>query len=100
MNTEIAHIINDYGVAHHGTKVSSDIIRAEFEAILRFFTLFQPDDLYACVLANHIKQLSASINYPSIEPLFPFLNSKKYKVFSIIFTIKESKMDAGYISRN
>lgn len=84
MNTEIAHIINDYGVAHHGTKVSSDIIRAEFEAILRFFTLFQPDDLYACVLANHIKQLSASINYPSIEPLFPFLNSKKYKVFAVL----------------
>lgn len=84
MKLEIAHILNDYGVPHHSKEISFDIIREEFEEILNFFTLFQSENLYHCIVANHIKQIAMRIDYPSIEQLSPFINSKKYKVFSAL----------------
>lgn len=84
MNSEIAHILNDYGVAQHGSDVNYDIIREEFAEVLHFFALFQPNDLYACVVASHIKKISVIIDYPLMKQLSPFLNSKKYEVFSTL----------------
>lgn len=96
MKLEIARILNDYGVPHHGMKISFDIIREEFKEILNFFTLFRSENLYNCIVANHIKQIAMRINYPSIEVLSPFINSKKYKVFSTLAINFADDFSKGY----
>ena len=96
MEIEISHILNNYGVPHHGREVNFDLIREEFGEILNFFTLFQTENLFDCIVANHIKQIAVRISYPSIERLSPFINSRKYKVFSALAINFARDFSEGY----
>ena len=63
VQTEIEQILYGYGMPHYGVDTGMDVVRAEFEEVLKFFSLFQPKNLFHCVLAAHIKQVAKHIDY-------------------------------------
>lgn len=82
VQTEIEQILYKYGTPHYGVDTGLAVVRGEFEEVLRFFSLFQPENLYHCVIAAHIKQVAKHIDYCALDILLsPFLNSKKYKIY-------------------
>ena len=81
---EIEQILYQYGASHYGVDSGLDVVRAEFEEVLKFFSLFQLENLFHCVIAAHIKQVARKIDYFALDILAPFLNSKKYKIYSAL----------------
>lgn len=81
---EIEKILYKYGMPHYGVDTDLDVVRAEFEEVLKFFSLFQPENLFHCVIAAHIKQVAKYIDYCTLDVLAPFLNSEKYKIYSAL----------------
>ena len=81
---EIEQILYKYGMPHYGVDTGLDVVRAEFEEILKFFSLFRPENLFHCVIAAHIKQVAKHIDYCALDMLTPFLNSAKYKIYSAL----------------
>lgn len=84
MHAEIEQLLYNYNIAHHTTNPSLEIVKAEFEDILNFFTLLQPENLFHCLIAEHIKQVADFISYNKLDILSPFLNSEKYKICSTL----------------
>ena len=84
MQVEIEHILYKYGMLHYHSDTTMNVVRSEFDEVLKFFSLFQTKNLFHCVIAEHIKQIAEHINYTSLDILVPFLNSKKYKVYSAL----------------
>lgn len=83
-HAEIEQFLYRYGTPDCGVATSLEVVRAEFEEMLKFFTLFQPENLFHCVIAAHIKQVALDIDYCALEILVPFLNSEKYKIYSAL----------------
>lgn len=83
LQIEIEHILYSYG-CHFAVDVNYDVVRAEFKEILSFFTLLHPSNLYHCVIAERIAKIAKRIDYCVLDILAPFLNSKKYKIYSVL----------------
>ena len=81
---EIEQILYKYGMPHYGVDTGLDVVRAEFEEVLKFFSLFHPENLFHCVIAAHIKQVAKHIDYCALDILAPFLNSEKYRIYSAL----------------
>ena len=78
---EIEQILYRYGMPCYNVDAGLDVVRAEFEDVLKFFDLFRLENLFHCVIAAHIKQVAKRINYSELDILAPFLNSEKYKIY-------------------
>ena len=81
---EIEQILYRYGMPCYNVDAGLDVVRAEFEDVLKFFDLFQLENLFHCVIAAHIKQVAKRIDYSELDILTPFLNSEKYKIYSAL----------------
>ena len=81
---EIEQILYRYGMPCYNVDAGLDVVRAEFEDVLKFFDLFRLENLFHCVIAAHIKQVAKRINYSELDILAPFLNSGKYKIYSAL----------------
>ncbi len=85
MQTEIENFLYRYdNIFHFGKNINLDIVKAEFNNVLNFFFLFQPENLYHCVIAKHIEKIALKINYDTFNMLMPFFNSEKFKIYSIL----------------
>lgn len=84
MQIEIEHILYKYGMPHYSVDIDFDVVKAEFEEILKFFSLFRAENLYQCVIAAHIQEVAKRIDYSMSDILTPFLNSKKYRIYSAL----------------
>ena len=93
---EIEQILYKYGMPHYGVDAGLDVVRAEFEEILKFFSLFRPENLFHCVIAAHIKQVAKHIGYCALNILAPFLNSEKYKIYSALASHRSEDYLEGY----
>lgn len=93
---EIEQILYKYGMPHYGVDTGLDVVRAEFEEILKFFSLFRPENLFHCVIAAHIKQVAKHIDYCALDILAPFLNSEKYKIYSVLASHRSEDYLEGY----
>ena len=96
MQAKIEDILYRYGMPHCGVDTALDVMRAEFEEILKFFSLFQPENLFHCVIAARIKQVAKHIDYCALDILAPFLNSEKYKIYSALVSHRSEDYSAGY----
>lgn len=96
MQAKIEDILYRYGMPHYGVDTALDVMRAEFEEILKFFSLFQPKNLFHCVIAAHIKQVAKHIDYCALDLLVPFLNSEKYKIYSALAPHRSEDYSEGY----
>ena len=81
---EIEQILYRYGMPCYNVDTGLDVVRAEFEDVLKFFDLFRPENLFHCVVAAHIKQVAKHIDCCAPDILTPFLNSEKYKIYSAL----------------
>ena len=81
---EIEQILYRYGMPCYNVDTGLDVVRAEFEDVLKFFDLFRPEILFHCVVAAHIKQVAKHIGCCAPDILTPFLNSEKYKIYSAL----------------
>lgn len=93
---EIEQILYKYGMPHYGVDTGLGVVRAEFEEILKFFSLFRPENLFHCVIAAHIKQVAKHIDYCALDILAPFLNSEKYKIYSALASHRSEDYLEGY----
>lgn len=93
---EIEQILYKYGMPHYGVDTSLDVIKAEFEEVLNFFSLFQPENLFHCVIAARIKQVAKYIDYCALDMLAPFLNSEKYGIYSALASHFAEDYSDGY----
>ncbi len=60
------------------------IVEREINHILSFFSMLSPGNLYHCVIAAHIKDISETICSDGVGILLPFLNTQKYQIFSVL----------------
>lgn len=93
---EIEQILYKYGMPHYGVDTGLDVVRAEFEEVLKFFSLFHPENLFHCVIAAHIKQVAKHIDYCALDILAPFLNSEKYRIYSALASHFAEDYSEGY----
>lgn len=93
---EIEQILYKYGTPHYGVHTGLAVVRVEFEEVLRFFSLFQPENLFHCVIAAHIKQVANHIDYCALDILAPFLNSKKYRIYFALTSHRSEDYSEGY----
>lgn len=96
MQTEIEYILYRYDISHYGVDTNLDVVRAEFEEILKFFSLFQTENLFHCVIVAHIKQVAKHIDYCTLDILVPFLDSEKYKIYSALASNRPEDYLEGY----
>lgn len=93
---EIEQILYKYGIPYYGVDTGLDVVKAEFEEVLAFFSLFQPENLFHCVIAAHIEQVAKHIDYFALDILAPFLNSEKYKIYSVLVIRRTEDYSGGY----
>ena len=96
MQAEIEYILYTYGQSRYDLEKAQCILRSEFNRILSFFSLFQPSNLFHCVIAAHIEQIAKSIDYSTLDVLVPFLASKKYKIYSALSKNRREEYKDGY----
>lgn len=99
IKTKVEHILYRYGMPHYGVDTGLDVVRAEFEEVLKFFSLFHPENLFHCVIAARIKQVAKYIDYCALDILAPFLNSEKYKIYSALASHRSEDYSEGYEKR-
>ena len=93
--TEIEDFLRDYGT-EYGKNEDYSIVKNELNLIEPFFALLSPERLYHCVIAKHIKEVSDRAEYVCYNTLEPFLNSKKYKIYSVLNQEPILLMDMPY----
>ena len=93
---EIEQILYKYGMPHYGVDTGLDVVRAEFEEVLKFFSLFHTENLFHCVIAARIKQVAKHIDYCALDILAPFLNSEKYRIYSALASHFAEDYSEGY----
>lgn len=96
MQAKIEDILYRYGMPHCGVDTALEVMRAEFEEILKFFSLFQTENLFHCVIAARIKQVAKHIDYCALDILAPFLNSEKHKIYSALVSHRSEDYSEGY----
>lgn len=96
MQTEIERILYEYGMPRYGVDAGLEIIRAEFEEVLIFLTLFQPENLFHCVIAAHFRRVAMCIGYSAPDILAPYINSEKYKIYSALAINPSEDYSEGY----
>lgn len=94
--TEIEQILYEYGMPRYGVDTGLDVVRAEFEEVMKFNSLFQPENLFHCVLAAHIKQIAKHVDYCALDILVPFLDSEKYKIYFALASHLSEDYSEGY----
>lgn len=78
---ELESLLKDYCLEYK-TDVCHEIIRQEFDLILQFFSLLSANNLYHCIIANHIQEIAQYVNYDCGETLSAFLSSRKLKIYN------------------
>lgn len=96
VQTEIEQILYKYGMPHYGVNTDLDVVRAEFEEVLKFFSLFRPENLFHCIIAARIKQVAKHIDYCALDLLAPFFNSEKYRIYSALVSHRSEDYSEGY----
>lgn len=80
---EIESLLMDYCTGY-GEDKNYEIVKHEIKFMLPLFNLFSSKNLYHCVIAEHIKEISNRAQYDCRNILEPFLESDKYKIYSVL----------------
>lgn len=80
---EIESLLMDY-CNGYGERENYEIVKHELDLVLSFFSLFSPDKLYYCVIAEHIKNIAIQAQYDFGNALEPFLKSRKYGIYNVL----------------
>lgn len=80
---EIESLLMDY-CEGYGDGEDYEIVKHELDFVLPFFTLFSPENLYHCVIAEHIKKTAKRAEYDCGNLLEPFLKSRKYEIYNVL----------------
>ncbi len=73
-----------------------EIVKEELPNILMIFQFLSPENLYQCMLAEHINEVAQKAQYDIGDELTPFLQSKKYLVFDMLTSHRMKMRDLGY----
>lgn len=96
MHAEIEQILDKYGMPFYGADTNLGVVRAELGEVLNFFPLFQEENLYHCIIAQHIEKVAKHVGCDASDRLSPFLNSEKYKIYSVLAQIHHKDFSQGY----
>lgn len=77
--SDIESLLMDYG--NECEEKQRAIIKNEFNLLMPFLIHFSPENLYHCVLAEHIKKMAEWIEIDVGNYYAPFLSSHKYKIY-------------------
>lgn len=96
MHAEIEHLLEGYCTPSYESNINCEVVRAEFKEVLNFFSLFQKENLYHCVIAQKIERVTKLIDYDASDVLSPFLASDKYKIYSALARSHHNNLSLGY----
>ncbi|MEA5040600.1 MAG: ATP-binding protein [Clostridiaceae bacterium] len=80
---EIESLLMDY-CKGYGEKIDYEIVRQDLKAVLCFFRLLSPENLYHCVIAEHVRNVAQRAEYDCGDTLLPFLRSHKYEIYHVL----------------
>lgn len=92
---EIESLLMDY-CKPGGYEIDYDIIKLENREIFQFVTQFSTDNLYHCVIAEHIEDVLKHTNMDNCGELSRFFDSPKYKMYYILKQNRREMFGAGY----
>ena len=92
---EIEHFLSEYGNDCHDIE-GYTIVRAEMDAVLAFLALLDPENLYHCIIVEKIRKVSERAEYDCEDRLTPFLGSKKYRLFRMLYSNRGEHLEMGY----
>lgn len=77
----IENLLYNYGNEYE-EKIDYRIVQEEYESILRFFEKeLSSDNLYHCIIAEHIKEVGIHSGVSDFKKLADFLDSAKYHIY-------------------
>ena len=92
---EIESLLMDY-CKGCGKNEDYGIVKHELDIVLSFFTQFSPENLYHCVIAEHIKKVAECTEYECGNELEPFLKSRKYEIYNVLNTDYSEMLHLDY----
>lgn len=96
---EIESLLMDYCKRHEENE-DYIIIKSELHIVLSFFKIFSPENLYHCVIAEHIKKVAKRAEYDCGNALEPFLKSRKHKIYNVLNADRSEMLHLDYQERN
>lgn len=76
---DIENILMNY--SYDLRNMNEDLIKNDVQHFIEIFNYFNVNNIYHCIIAEHIKNISKSINVNYSKQLNPFLESKQAQIF-------------------
>ena len=92
---EIEHFLSEYGNDCHNSE-GYTIVRAEMDTVLSFLAFLDPENLYHCIIVEKIKKISERAEYDCGDRLTLFLESKKYRLFHMLYSNRGEHLEMDY----
>ena len=61
--------------------INEDLIKNDVQHLIEIFNYFDVNNIYHCIIAERIKNISESVNINYLKQLNPFLESKQAQIF-------------------
>lgn len=92
---EIESLLMDY-CKEYGKEVDYEIVRQELNAVICFFPLFSSENLYHCVITEHIRNVGHRAEYDCEDTFAPFLQSYKYRIYHVLNGERREMLHLGF----
>ena len=92
---EMESLLADY-CRGSADEVQYKIVKEELDLILPFFSLFSIDNLYHCVIAEHIRDIAIRGGYNCGDVLTPFFESRKYQIYHTLNNYRAEMLHMGF----
>lgn len=96
--SEIENLLKNY-CQPSDVEIDCEIVKQEFELVLRFFALFSPDSLYHCVIAEKIRNAAQRMGCDCEDKLQSFFESPKYVIYNALRKDPMELLDSNYEKR-
>lgn len=93
MHAEIEQILDKYGMPFYGADTNLGVVRAELGEVLNFFPLFQEENLYHCIIAQHIEKVAKHVGCDASDTIEQYSvdEDRMYELFSAIEELPQER---------
>lgn len=93
--SEIENLLEDY-CRDYGQDIDWKIVRNDIDEILKLCALFDTNNIYHCVIVEHIGHIARRARFNCMDSFIPFKESSKFIIYSILKGNSEKILDLGY----
>lgn len=93
--SEIENLLKDY-CGNFREDIDWEIVRNDIKGILKLCSLFDTDNIYHCVIAEHIEDIARRARFNCKDSFIPFRESSKFIIYSILKGDRKKILELGY----